>query len=94
MALNHDHYLFFMVILSFIFLITTKNKVLEINSGNKTINRWRQVLFVKTSNIQPTTDFDSINIFPKTVLVEEGYLTTVYSVVLSGHTTFLEVVRL
>ncbi len=90
MTLHEEHYLFFAIILSFIFLVMTKKNVLEIDRGNKTIKKWRQVLFLRKNQIRPTDDFDSIRIFPKTVPVEEGYLSTVYSLVLSGPAASLE----
>jgi hypothetical protein len=90
MTLHEEHYLFLAIILSFIFLVMTKKKVLEIDRGKKTINKWRRVLFLRKNQIRPTDDFDSIRIVPKTVPAEEGYLSTVYSLVLSGPAASLE----
>lgn len=94
LALSRDHYLFFMLIVVFISLILTKKKVLEINLRDKTINKCSQVLFFKKSKIQPITAFDSIKISPKTVPVEEGYLSKVYSLVLCGPHASIEILSL
>ena len=94
MVLNRDHYLFFILIGASIFLLITKKKILEINRRDKTINKWSQVLFFKKSKIHPINDLVSIKIFPKTMPVEEGYLNVVYSLVLSGPGTSIEIVSL
>jgi hypothetical protein len=91
MALGQYHYLFFILIALLIFLLMTKKKVLEINLRDKTINKWSQVLLFKKSKIRPITDFDSIKISPKTVPVEEGYQSIVYSLVLSGPSVTIEI---
>lgn len=91
MDLSRDHYLFFMLIALLVFLLITKKKVLEINIRDKTINKWSQVLFFKKNKIYPIHSFDSIKISPKTVPVEEGYLSTVYSLVLFGPSAFIEI---
>lgn len=91
MALNRDHYLFFMIIAVLISLLITKKKVLEINRRDKTINKWSQVLFFKKSKIHPLNDFVSIKIFPKTMPVEEGYLNMVYSLVLFSPDASIEI---
>jgi len=94
MALSQDHYLFFIIIAVLISLLITKKKVLEINRRDKTINKWSQVLFFKKSKIYPINDFVSIKISPKTMPVEEDYKSIVYSLVLSGPGTSIEIVSL
>jgi hypothetical protein len=91
MALSRDHYLFFMLIALLIFLLITKKKVLEINLRDKTISKWSRILFFKKNNIYPINNFNSIQISPKTVPVEEGYLSIVYSLVLSGPSVTIEI---
>lgn len=90
MALGQYHYLFFILIAVLIFLLITKKKVLEINLRDKTISKWSRILFFKKNNIYPINNFNSIQISPKTVPVEEGNLSIVYSLVLSGPNTSIE----
>lgn len=90
-ALSQNHYLFLMLIVVSLSLIITKKKVLEINRRDKIINKCSQVLFFKKCKIQPITDFDSIKMSPKTVPVEEGYLSIVYSLALFGPSTSMEI---
>src|SRR4030066_2333340 len=94
MALSQDHYLFFMIIAVLISLLITKKKILEINRRDKTINKWSQVFFFKKSKIHPINDLVSIKIFPETIPIEEGYKSIVYSLVLSGPGTSIEIVSL
>jgi len=91
MALSQDHYLFFIIIAVLISLLITKKKVLEINRRDKTINKCSQILFFKKNKIYPLDDFDSIKISPKTMPAEEGYLNTVYSLLLFGPDASIEI---
>ncbi|MBM3254245.1 MAG: hypothetical protein FJZ16_08335 [Candidatus Omnitrophica bacterium] len=91
MDLDQDHYLFFMLIVVFISLLITKKKVLEINRRDKIINKWSGVLFFKKNTIQPITDFNAIKISTKTVPIEEGYLSIVYSLIFLGPRASIEI---
>ena len=91
MDLSQNHYLFLMLLLVSLSLIITKKNVLEINRKDKIINKCSQVLFFKRCNIHPITDFDSINMSPIIVPVEEGYLSIVYSLALFGPSASMEI---
>ncbi len=90
-ALGREHYLVFILIAVFISLLITKKKALEINLRDKTINKWSQILFFKKRKIQPITAFDSVKIYHKTMPVEEGYLSKIYSLVLCGPNVSIEI---
>lgn len=92
--LRKDHYLFFLGGISIISLLLTKKKVLEINRKDKIIKTSSKILFFKKNKIQPLTDFDSVNLSPKTETIDEGYLNIVYSLVLSGPGASIETVSL
>lgn len=89
--LRKDHYLFFLFGLSFLSLLLTKKKVLEINRKDKIIKTSSKILFFKKNKIQPLTDFDSVKLSPKTETIDEGFLSIAYSLVLSGSTSFIEI---
>jgi hypothetical protein len=90
-ALSQNHYLFLILFVVLLSIVITNKKVLEINRRDKIINKCSQVLFFSKCKIQRITDFDSISMSPKIVPVEEGYLSTVYSLVLSGPIVTLEI---
>lgn len=83
--------MFFMIVVALISFIITKRKVLEINRKDKTIATLSRYCFSDKKQILPITDFDSIKMSLKAKTVEEGDLTVVYSLVLSGSNSSIEI---
>jgi hypothetical protein len=92
MVLHLRHYLLFVLVAVSISLLITKKKVLEVNRTDRTINTFSQVFFFKKKRTLPIAGFDSIKISSRAEAIEDGYLDTVYSLVLSGSTGSLEIV--
>lgn len=87
-------YLIFFLLIIMISLLIPKKSAVEINMRDKTINTWWKVLSFKNNKIYPLKDFDSIKILQKKVPLEEGYLGTEYSIVISGPAVSKEIASL
>jgi hypothetical protein len=82
--------LFFMIAL----FVSTERTIIKINRKEATVEKIRKVIFFAQAKTYSLRDFDSVKLMEKEVPVEEGYSNIIYSVILQGKKSSLELFSL
>lgn len=81
-------------IIIFIFILLaliTSHSTIVINRKDATVKKIQKVLFFTKHKIYPLSNFYRVRIVQQVTTVEEGYMVSLYSLVLEGKNSFLEV---
>lgn len=83
----------FLAIIIFAFIISTvvtSHTTVVLNRRNATVKKIQKVLFFSKIRIYPLSNFHRVKIVERATTVEEGYMVSLYSLVLEGKNSFLE----
>jgi hypothetical protein len=90
------HFQFSAIIFFFIFalFVSAERMTIKIDRREATVKKTHKVSFLSQTKTYSLHDFDSVRLIEKAVTVEEGYINIVYSIILQGNKSSLELFSL
>jgi len=83
-----------LVLTCFVFIafsIATRRITVEINQREATFKKVSKILFFRKSRIYSLHDFNTVKLLEKAVAIEEGYIKILYTLVLQGKQSSIEI---
>jgi hypothetical protein len=83
--------IFFLI---FALIVSAERTTIKIDLREATVKKTHKVSFLSRTKTYSLHDFDSVRLMEKAVTVEEGYINIVYSIILQGKKSSLELFSL
>jgi|WetSurMetagenome_2_1015567.scaffolds.fasta_scaffold132635_2 hypothetical protein len=83
--------IFFLI---FALFVSAERTIIKIDLREATVKKTHKVSFLSRTKTYSLHDFDSVRLMEKAVTVEEGYINIVYSIILQGKKSSLELFSL